>query len=72
MFVPNVKRLKRLTKMYNATGLVEKEHGYTGLLRKHTTTFPETPFVVTFLHNYAEQHAIILQGRSSTVYQTRL
>lgn len=57
--------------MYNATGLVAKEHGYTGLLRKHTT-FTETPFVVTFLHNYAEQHTIILQGRSSTVYQTSL
>lgn len=74
MFGQNIKikRLKRLTKMYNATGLVAKEHGNTGRLKKHTTSFPDTEFVVRFLHNYAEQHAIILPGRSSTVYQTSL
>lgn len=67
-----VKRLKRLKKMYNDNGLVAKVHGNTMKKAHNVTTFMDTQFVLKFLQNYAEQHAIYLPGRSSTVYNTSL
>ncbi|KAG8266542.1 hypothetical protein J6590_108221 [Homalodisca vitripennis] len=74
MFAHNIKikRLKRLTKMYNTSGLIATAHGNTGKVKKNVTSFKDTEFVVKFLQNYAEQHAIILPGRSKTVYNTSL
>ncbi|KAG8257716.1 hypothetical protein J6590_042825 [Homalodisca vitripennis] len=43
-----------------------------GKMKHKVTSFSDTEFVVKFLQNYAEQHAIMLPGRSSTVYNTTL
>lgn len=68
-----VKRLKRLLKMYNDNGLVAKvHHGNAKKIAKNSTSFSDTKYVVKFLINYAEQHAICLLGRSSTVFNTNL
>lgn len=67
-----IKRMKRLLKMYNSTGIIVKEHGNTGKIKHKMTSFSDTEFVVKFLHNYAEQNAVMLPGRSSTVYNTAL
>lgn len=67
-----VKRLKRLLKMYNDNGLVAKAHGNANKIAKNATSFSDTKYVVKFLINYAERHAICLPGRSSTVFNTNL
>ncbi|XP_049955342.1 unconventional myosin-Va-like [Schistocerca serialis cubense] len=48
--------------------LIVKAHGNARKLPKNVTSFSDSEFVVRVLHNYAEQHAIILPGRSSTQY----
>lgn len=74
MFSNNIKikRMKRLTKMYNESGLISKVHGNAGKVPKNVTSFCDTENIVRFLYNYAEQHAVILPGRSSTIYKTNL
>lgn len=67
-----VKRLKRLLKTYNENGLVARVHGNANKVAKNVTSFTDTQYVVKFLRNYAEQHAIYLPGRSSTVFNTNL
>lgn len=41
-----IKRLKRITKMYNSTGLVAVEHGNAGKLKKNTTSILDTEYIV--------------------------
>lgn len=67
-----IKKLKRLKKMYKDSGLVTKDHGNTGKANKRVTKFEKAEKVVRFLQNYAEQQAIFLPGRSSTVYNANL
>lgn len=67
-----IKRLKRILKMYNDSGLVAKVHGNAKKIAKNATSFTDAKYVVNFINNYAEQHAIYLPGRSSTVYNTNL
>lgn len=74
MFAHNIKmkRFKRLTKVYNGSGLIAKQHGNAGKMAKNVTTHKKIEYVVRFLTNYAEQHALILPGRASTVYNANL
>lgn len=74
MFAHNVKikRFKRLTSQFNKTGFIAKEHGNTGKLAKNVTSFSRSEFVVRFLQNFAEQNAILLPGRASTIYNASL
>lgn len=44
----------------------------TGKSAKNVTSFSSVHNVVRFLNNYAEQHAIILPGRVSTVYNANV
>ena len=57
------KRLKNLLKSYKENGLTPRVHGNTNRRPKHSLSFQSTEYVVRFLINYAEQHALLLPGR---------
>lgn len=67
-----VKIFKRLTKMYNDSGIIAKPHGNTGRSPMNVTSFERSENIVRFLNNYAEQNALILPGRVATVYNSNL
>ena len=46
-----------------ATGLTTRVHGNKNNKPKHALTFDEIKYLVTFITNYAERHAILLPGR---------
>lgn len=57
-----IKRLKRLTKMYNDTGLIAKVHGNAGTVAKNVTSFSDSVCCKIFAqlrrttcHNLARQ-----------------
>lgn len=58
--------------MYNNNGLVAKVHGNALTTNKKVSHFIDTQYVVKFMNNYAEQNAIFLPGRSSTVFNASL
>lgn len=58
--------------MYNDNGLVSMVHGNANKINKNATSFSDKKYVVKFLINYVEQHAICLPGRSSSVFKTNL
>ena len=57
------KRLKNLQKNFKENGLTPRIHGNVHRRPKHSLSFRCTEYVVRFLLNYAEQHALLLPGR---------
>ncbi len=57
------KRLKNLTKSLKENSLCPRLHGNTRRRPKHSLSFSSTSYVVQFLFNYAEEHALLLPGR---------
>ena len=57
------KRLKNLTKSLKKNGLSPRVHGNVSRKPKHALSFTSIEYVVRFLFNYAEQHALLLPGR---------
>ena len=58
-----IKRLKNLTTSVKENGLTPRVHGNTNRRPKHALSYTTTEFVIRFLFNYAEQHALVLPGR---------
>ena len=58
-----LKRLKNLIRHYQQYGLTTQTHGNMRKLPRHALTLATIRSVVTFLHNYSEQHGMALQGR---------
>ena len=56
-------RFLALKDSFLATGLTTRVHGNKNNKPKHALTFDEIKYLVTFLTNYAERHAILLPGR---------
>ena len=56
-------RLKALIQHYLAHGLTPRIHGNLKRLPKHTLSLDQVQNVVTYIHNYAEVHALVLPGR---------
>ena len=57
------KRLKNLQKNFKENELTPRIHGNVHRRPKHSLSFRCTEYVVRFLINYAEQHALLLPGR---------
>ena len=58
------KRLKNLSRSLKQSSLTPRLlHGNVNRKPVHALSFASTKFIVTFLHNYAEQHALLLPGR---------
>ena len=57
------KRLKNLQNTLKENGLSFRTHGNTHRKPKHSLSFESTENVITFLLNYAVQHALLLPGR---------
>ena len=56
-------RFKAVKASFLASGFTTRVHGNTVHKPKQTFKFDETKKLVTFVHNYAEKHAILLPGR---------
>ncbi|XP_064636957.1 uncharacterized protein LOC135493509 [Lineus longissimus] len=56
-------RLGALVKHYVDNGVTPRLHGNKGKLPKHALSVEDIERVVTFIHNYAEEHAVLLPGR---------
>jgi len=48
---------------YHDNGISPREHGNTGKHPKHSLSFKRILGILQFIHNYAEQHAVLLPGR---------
>lgn len=57
------KRVKNLTRSLKENGLTACIHGNTKRLPKHAFSFESVKFLVKFIFNYSEQHALLLPGR---------
>jgi hypothetical protein len=57
------KRLKNLTQSLKRNGISPRVHGNSKRKPKHALPFSSIEYVVRFLFNYAEQHALLLPGR---------
>lgn len=67
-----IKRFKRILKTFKNEGLTVKKHGNAGKSPINTTPLEVTERAVKFIRNYAEQNAIFLPGRVSTVFNSNL
>lgn len=56
-------RLKAIKAHFLSNGLSLRIHGNTGKLPHNVTTYASIRYVVQFITNFAEQHAILLPGR---------
>ena len=56
-------RLKALKAHYLSNGLTVCIHGNTGKLPHNVTSYAAIRYIVQFITNFAEQHAILLPGR---------
>ncbi|TKS67847.1 hypothetical protein D9C73_000829 [Collichthys lucidus] len=56
-------RLAALLKHYLENGVTQRTHGNKGKLPKHALEVNDIERVVTFIHNYAEENAVLLHGR---------
>jgi hypothetical protein len=57
------KRVKNLTRSLKENGLTARIHGNTKRKPKHAFSFESVEFLVKFIFNYSEQHALLLPGR---------
>ena len=57
------KRLYNVTTHFHLNGITPRTHGNTKRLPAHTLTLQSVEYVVRFLLNYTEQHALLLPGR---------
>ena len=58
-------RLKSLSQHFQRSGLTPRTHGNVKRKPAHALSFLSINYIVTFIHNYAEQHALLLPGRVS-------
>lgn len=58
-----LKRLKNLSKFFQAHGIAPRLHGNIKRLPANTLSFQSVKYVVKFLSNYVEQHGLLLPGR---------
>ncbi|XP_077076123.1 uncharacterized protein LOC143729024 [Siphateles boraxobius] len=56
-------RLAALVQHYLENGVTPRMHGNKGKLPKHALDVNDIERVVTFIHNYAEENAVLLPGR---------
>lgn len=56
------KRLRNLLQSLKHSGLTPRTHGNVKRKPAHALSFASTKYIVTFIHNYAEQHALLLPG----------
>ena len=56
-------RLKSLSRHFQQSGLTPRTHGNMKRKPAHALSFLSIKYIVTFIHNYAEQHALLLPGR---------
>ena len=56
-------RLKSLSRHLKQSGLTPRTHGNVKRKPAHALSFLFIKYIVTFIHNYAEQHALLLPGR---------
>ena len=63
------KRLNRIRKHYAENGLVPLESAGGGHRSSNAISFEDTQKLVTFLRNYAEDHALVLPGRVPGVWK---
>ena len=58
-----IKRMKNLMRSVKENGLTPRVHGNTNRKPKHALSYTTTEYIVRFLFNFAEQHALVLPGR---------
>ena len=58
-----IKRMKNLMRSMKENGLTLRVHGNTNRKPKHALSYTTTEYIVRFLFNFAEQHALVLPGR---------
>ena len=58
-----IKKFKNMVKHVKVHGLSPRVHGNTHRQPKHGLKYTSIEYVVRFLYNYAEQHALLLPGR---------
>ena len=56
-------RLKAIKAHFLSNGLTPRIHGNTGKLPHNVTSYASIRYIVQFITNFAEQHAILLPGR---------
>ena len=56
-------RLKSLSRHLRQSGLTPRTHGNVKRKPAHALSFLSIKYIVTFIHNYAEQHALLLPRR---------
>ena len=56
-------RLKAIKSHFLSNGLSLRIHGNTGRLPHNVTSYASIRYIVQFVTNFAEQHAILLPGR---------
>jgi len=67
-----MKCFKNVKYSYQANGVAIREHKNSQHLPHNTLPYECKVYVVTFLQNYAEENAILLQGISETTYMQLL